>query len=172
MERAGWRRGISPGRSAILGIADFASRLAQCKVVALDAMVFIYHFENHPSLANLTQLIFDRMEAGLLTSLVSVIGVTEIYSGPLRKGYSTLFEEYKRVFITYPNLLLMPVTLEVGEQAAILRAKYEIRTPDAIHIATGVVHQAEAFISNDEALRSVEELPILLLSDFARTGGR
>jgi predicted nucleic acid-binding protein len=152
-----------------LGIEDFASKLAQFKVAVLDAMVFIYHFESHPTLANLTQVIFERMEAGLLTSLASVICLTEIYSGPLRKGYTALFEEYKRVFATYPNLSLIPVTPEIAEQAAILKAKYQLRTPDAIHVATGLVHKAEIFVSNDEALRSIKELEVLTLSDFAQT---
>lgn len=149
-----------------MGIADFAPSLARFKIVALDTMVFIYHFENHPLFANLTQVIFERMEEGLLTSLASVICLAETYSGPLQKGYTSLFEEYKRVFDTYPNLSLMPVTAEIAEQAAILRAKYQLRTPDAIHLATGLVHKADAFISNDETLRPVVELEVVTLSDF------
>ncbi len=152
-----------------MGVEDFASKLAQFKLVMLDSMVFIYHFENHPLFANLTEVIFERMEDGLLNSFASVICLTEIYSGPLQKGHVSLFEEYKRVFATYPNLLLIPVTPEIAEEAAILKTKYQLRTPDAIHIATGVVHKAEAFISNDETLRNIEELEVLTLSDFTKT---
>ncbi len=168
MARARRGRAVSSKGKGVLGVEDFTSRLAQFKVAVLDTMVFIYHFENHPLFANLTQVIFERMEGGLLTSLASVICLTEIYSGPLQKGYVSLFEEYKRVFATYPNLSLIPVTPEIAEQAAVLKAKYQIRTPDAIHVATGLVHKAEAIVSNDETLRAIKELEVLTLSDFIK----
>ncbi|RLC92522.1 MAG: hypothetical protein DRI39_08185 [Chloroflexi bacterium] len=153
-----------------MGVEEFASRLAQFRLVVLDSMVFIYHFEDHPVFADLTQQVFERMEEGVIRSLASAICLTEIYSAPLQKKQASLLEEYKLVFDTYPNLSLVPVTAEIAEEAAVLRAKYRIRAPDAIHLATGLVHSAEALISNDGSLRAVGELPVLLLSDFAETG--
>ena len=47
-----------------------------------------------------------------------------------------------------------------------LRAKYTIKTPDAIQIAVGVLYGAPKFLSNDPGLKKVEEIEVLALDDF------
>jgi len=55
----------------------------------------------------------------------------------------------------------------IAERAADLRARYNLRTPDAIHIATAIVAGCDAFLTNDLALRRVTELRVLTLSTLA-----
>ena len=63
-----------------------------------------------------------------------------------------------------PHLEIIPLTAEIAADAARLRARYGIRTPDAIHAATALAGGAESFITNDQGLVRLEpELKVRLL---------
>lgn len=61
---------------------------------------------------------------------------------------------------------------EVSELSAKLRAKYNIKTPDAVQIATGVLYGASVFVTNDPALEKVSEIKVVVLDDFLRAKGK
>jgi predicted nucleic acid-binding protein len=48
-------------------------------------------------------------------------------------------------------------------QAAHLRARYQIRTPDAIQIAAAIEFGARLFLTNDDRVRKVTEIEIVVL---------
>lgn len=54
----------------------------------------------------------------------------------------------------------------MAEQAAIIRANYNIKTPDALQLATAIIHQADYFLTNDEQLKRVNDLEIITLSNL------
>jgi len=64
------------------------------------------------------------------------------------------------------KLTTLMIERDVAIKAAELRAKYRIRTPDAIQIATSIIGNAGAFITNDIALKKVKEIVVLILDDF------
>jgi len=52
-------------------------------------------------------------------------------------------------------------------RSAAVRAKYSIRTPDAIQLATALEHNATLFLTNDLRLpRRVENLQLAFLKDL------
>ena len=57
---------------------------------------------------------------------------------------------------------------EISEMAASLRAKYSIKTPDAIQIATAVITGSSFYITNDASLKKVDEVRIMLLKDMLK----
>jgi predicted nucleic acid-binding protein len=48
-------------------------------------------------------------------------------------------------------------------QAAHLRARYQIRTPDAIQIAAAIEFGARLFLTNDDRVRKVTEIEVVVL---------
>ena len=50
--------------------------------------------------------------------------------------------------------------------SARLRAKYSIKTPDAIQIAVGILYGANNFLTNDPVLKKVPEIKVLILDDY------
>lgn len=48
-----------------------------------------------------------------------------------------------------------------------MRAKYSIRTPDAIQIAVGIIYGATKFLTNDPDLKKISEIEVLVLDDFS-----
>ncbi|MDZ7808281.1 MAG: PIN domain-containing protein [Gracilimonas sp.] len=63
------------------------------------------------------------------------------------------------------DLTMLMVSHEISETAAKLRAKYSIRTPDAIQLATGIENDVDTFITNDEALKKISEINVVCLDD-------
>lgn len=53
------------------------------------------------------------------------------------------------------------------DQAAALREQYQLKTPDAIQLATAVAAQADYFLTNDGLLKKVRELQVVTLDQLA-----
>jgi predicted nucleic acid-binding protein len=53
-------------------------------------------------------------------------------------------------------------------RAAEIRARYGLRTPDAIMIATAIESGATLAVTNDDAWRKVEELEVLVLRNLGQ----
>jgi predicted nucleic acid-binding protein len=64
------------------------------------------------------------------------------------------------VFFTGMELVLAEVTAAVIERATNLRAKYNLKSPDAIHYATAVEVGATAFLTGDRALSRCSEVAV------------
>ena len=61
---------------------------------------------------------------------------------------------------------IIPVTAEIAQLAAKLRADHNLRTPDAIQIATAITCQADFFLTNDARLGRLKQPEVLVLSDL------
>jgi predicted nucleic acid-binding protein len=48
-------------------------------------------------------------------------------------------------------------------KAAQIRARYQIRTPDAIQLAAAIEFGARVFLTNDDRLRKVTEIEVIVL---------
>ena len=66
---------------------------------------------------------------------------------------------------TYPKLKLVPLTMNVADRAAELRARYRLSTPDAIQLATAIGHKATRF-RKTRALRRVQEIECIIVGDM------
>lgn len=68
---------------------------------------------------------------------------------------------YKNLPNYIPNLMFSPLDNKTCITGAELRAKYGLRTPDAIHIATAIVEDADIFFTADKEIKKVEEIKIV-----------
>ncbi len=140
--------------------------LARHGRVGADTVVFIYHLEDHPRYAPLTQQVFEAWENGRNSGVTSVITILEILVKPKREGEEGVARDYLELLTTYPNLSIWEVDIGVAELAADLRAKYGIRTPDALQLAAALRAGAGGFITNDRGLKEVTELEVVLLDEL------
>ena len=138
------------------------------KVVGLDTMVFIYHFEENQIYSPLTFSIFDSLEKGNFNAVTSILTLLEILVKPKRENNSILTERYKILFETFPNLQMKTLDENIADIASSLRVNYNINTPDAIQVATSLEVQADVFITNDSSLKKITEIKVLLLSDMLK----
>ena len=93
---------------------------------------------------------FSGIENGSFQALTSILTVTEILVKPQSLGLQNVIDEYIALLGTYPNLKIIPLTLDYSAvRAAEIRSTYKLRTPDAIHLATAWENQTTLFLTND-----------------------
>jgi len=85
---------------------------------------------------------------------------------PLRDGQSVLADKYKNILTKAAGIEIFDITIDLAAKAAELRAKYNLRTPDAIQIATAIDNKAAYFLTNDLRLKSVSEVKLITLSEL------
>lgn len=132
------------------------------KVLALDTNIFIYHFEENPVYSPYTEDLFDRIDSGRVRAITSALTLHEILTGARKAGKAELVTLYRNLLGSFPNLSFVPFDVNVADISSDLRARYGLRTPDAIQIATAIQHRADAFVTNDAGLRRVKEIRITL----------
>jgi predicted nucleic acid-binding protein len=142
--------------------------LKRHKTFATDTMVFIYHFEDHKRYAPITEILFGAWENGTHHGVTSVITLLEVLVKPKKDNNQDAIRDYKDLLLTFPNLSVFGVGSECAEIASDIRARYGIRTPDAIQIATALLEHATAFITNDDQLKQINELEVVLLDELSR----
>ena len=143
--------------------------LSSYSVVGIDTMIFIYHFEENNEYLPFTRALFGLVEDGLIEGKTSVITRLEILVNPERKGNKLMVDRYKMVLERFPHLEVVAVDAPVTDLAAIIRAKYGVRTPDAIHLDSAIMKGAQSFVTNDESLKRVSEIEILNIKDIINT---
>ncbi len=109
---------------------------------------------------------FDLIERGHNSAVTSTVTLLELLVQPYRDQKEELAQKIFALTSTYPQIEWVPVTLNVADRAAELRARYRLSTPDAIQLATAIGHKAMRFYGNDRALRRVKEIECVLVDDL------
>lgn len=134
--------------------------------IGIDTNLFIYFLEDHPRYGTWCASLFDRIERGHNHAVTSTVTLLELLVQPYRDQKEELAQKIFALATTYPKIEWMPVTLNVADRAAELRARYRLSTPDAIQLATAIGHKATRFYGNDRALRRVKEIECILVDDL------
>jgi predicted nucleic acid-binding protein len=89
----------------------------------------------------------------------------ELLVHPYREEDQDGVDAYFALLSTYPNLNWIATSLDIADHAAKLRAEHNLKTPDAIQVATALSSQATGLISNDVAVLRVKQLEVLILDN-------
>lgn len=137
------------------------------KKIALDSNLFIYLFEGSIMAERLRDEIFIPIEQGELHAVTSVLTISEILTKPKSLSREDICQKYIVLLESYPNLDIVPFTIKEAVHSAAIRAKYRLRTPDAIQLATALQHDATLFFTNDLNIpNQVETLRIVFLKEL------
>ena len=79
-----------------------------------------------------------------------------------------MVERYREILLGSTGFDTLPVSAEIAEQAAQLRAAHRLRTPDAIPLATAIRAGATVFLTNDTRLARTAPLEVLVLAELPR----
>ena len=85
---------------------------------------------------------------------------------PLRQGNTILAQEYREILLNQESLTVVELTPDIAETAAQLRATYNLRSPDAIQMATAIREGASFFLTNDARLPSLPGLTVSVLDNL------
>ena len=136
--------------------------------VALDTMIFIYAFEENPVYLSPLRPFFQAVERGEIEATTSTITLVECLVRPYRKKDMILAARYMVLFRNFPHLSVLPLTDEIAERAAFLRAFHNLKTPDAIQLATALLSDSQVFLTNDEEIPQVKGIQLLILDQHLK----
>lgn len=140
--------------------------LREVAALGVDTAPFIYFVERHADFGPLIRPIFDRADHAELQIIASVIALLEVLVMPLQKGRRDIQDTYRAMFLNTRQVVTLSVTATIAERAALLRAEYSLRTPDAIHLATALEAGCDAFLTNDRGLARVRGIRVLMLDEL------
>lgn len=116
-----------------------------------DTNLFIYLVEKTPDLHDRAVKLRQEMLLHGDVLATSTLTLAELLVQPLRQGNHELVNLYKKIFCS-PRLILLSLDIKVAEQVAEIRARHQVRTPDAIQLASASIFETDRFYTSDRSL--------------------
>jgi predicted nucleic acid-binding protein len=131
------------------------------KRVYFDANVFIYLMEGFASLAHDLNEIRDSIESGESSICTSELTLCEVLVPAFRANNTSLLALYRQFIEDSGAFELVPTTRETYVRASLFRAQLNLKTPDAIHMASAMQSRCTAFLTNDKLLKAPKDIEML-----------
>jgi predicted nucleic acid-binding protein len=138
------------------------------KTVFLDTAPLIYYIEENRNYSPILNKLFLANSKGDFLFQTSVITLLEVLVHPMRANEPQLVEEYQNILCNSPSIDIIDLTIDIAIKAASLRAKYGLKTPDSIQVATALNASSEFFLTNDIRLKAISEIEILILDEIIK----
>ncbi|PQP34714.1 PIN domain nuclease [Desulfobacteraceae bacterium SEEP-SAG9] len=121
------------------------------KKILVDTNIIIYLTDMIQPYEPLSRLIFEMIEMGDASAVLSIVSVAEVMQGPIKKGHHQNAQDVKNYLLNFPNISCQEITTDVldhiGKNNLINWSG--LRTTDSLIIASGLANDVELFISND-----------------------
>jgi predicted nucleic acid-binding protein len=138
------------------------------KTVFLDTAPLIYYIEENQHFSPILDKLFLANSKGKFLFQTSVITLLEVLVHPLRQNEHQLVEQYQNILCNSTTINISELNIDIAKSAAGFRAKYGLKTPDSIQVATAVYTSAEYFLTNDIRLKAIKEIEILVLDELIK----
>jgi len=127
--------------------------------ICLDTNILIYFLEGiEPQSSQIEKMLCTFMK-GEKEGIISTITLAEVLTGVDKSGDANKSTRIKKLLqdLTLNSFKIVPVTFEIADLAANLRAKRGGRLPDALIIATALNQEAERVYSQDRDMQRFKE---------------
>lgn len=149
---------------------DLHAFLRTHRRIGIDTSPFIYHVENHPTYSVPSTRLFDWVARGRTVGIISTLTMTELLVLHYRSERPDAALNTFSAIIQMGNIEWQSPSLGIADRAAQARARYGLRTLDAIQLATAFAGQATGFVTNDKSFRRVKDIDVLLLDEVLEAG--
>jgi predicted nucleic acid-binding protein len=143
----------------------------QGTAVGLDTAPLIYFIEKHTLCLPLLLPFFEAVERGDIQVVTSTLTLTEVLVHPYRDGDANLAERYFHVLLHARHVKMVALSAGIAAAAARIRAEFQMKTPDAIQLATAKEGGATSFLTNDDGLASIPGLRLISLEQVRQGSG-
>jgi predicted nucleic acid-binding protein len=144
---------VKTGRVAI----DW-SELPDDALLLVDMAPFIYHFQDDVRYAGRFAGLFEQAAAGRLRIALSTLTLAEVLTGPYGHGRDALGKQLEAALCEFD---VHPLSASIAVEAARLRARYRVRLPDAIQLATALEIGAWGLVTHDRDFSAVQDVRVL-----------
>jgi predicted nucleic acid-binding protein len=109
---------------------------------------------------------FKSLALGNFQIVTSTVTLLEVLVHPLRRGDKALAHQYNDILLSSPNVSTLPVTYATAQEAAELRARHNLKMPDAIQLAVALSAGATSVLTNDRDFPRKSGIEILRLRNL------
>ena len=135
----------------------------QNRDVYFDANIFIYLLEGNKDYTKLLGDIQTLIENNDIRVFSSDLVYAELLPPHAKQGNKESMEQTIN-FLNKFNMIT--ASKEIFIHAGILRGETNMKTPDAIHVATAMASGCEIFLTNDRNIRGTKHIEVVLLIDY------
>jgi predicted nucleic acid-binding protein len=139
------------------------------KAIGLDTAPFIYYIEDVAPFADLLDPIFNLLEKHAVRAVTSTVTLAEILTKPFADKNFSLADDIKFTLKSFSSIAVASIDEKLAEAAALIRARYAIRLPDALQLAAAIQGEATLFLTNDKRVKKVDAVEVLVLSEFLQS---
>ena len=132
----------------------------------LDANLYIYAFEGIETHRRTMVELLAAIDRQDTTVIASELLFTELLPRPIKEGRQDLVERYLELIRRTRCIHPVPVDHPVILRSVHLRGDFGLRSMDALHVATALVHGCETFLTNDRRLARVDAIRVLALDEL------
>jgi len=114
----------------------------------LDSAPIIYLIEQSQPFAT---AIRSKLATPGIVPITCELARLECRVKPMRDGNQALLQDFDDYFA---NTIaeIFPLTRDVVDRATEIRARYNFKTPDSLHLAAAVISNCDVFMTNDHRL--------------------
>jgi predicted nucleic acid-binding protein len=112
------------------------------------------------------EALWRKFAEGEISLISSELITTEVLVKPITSQNQQSIDSYNKLIFD-SGIELISITRNLLISATNLRAKHNLKTPDAIHAATAIDNNCNRFLTNDRGLNNIPRLPTLILSQIA-----
>jgi predicted nucleic acid-binding protein len=134
--------------------------------VYMDANCLIYQIEKVSPFCELATPLWNLLDTDTVKIVSSELTYLEALTLPVKKGDGSLILRYLTTMRKTKGLSLLPLNTSVLTLAVRMRARHNLKTPDAIHAATALLCHCNLFITNDPIFKRVSGLEVVVLSEL------
>ncbi|MBI5199805.1 MAG: PIN domain-containing protein [Nitrospirae bacterium] len=146
---------------------SLSDEFAQINTLFIDTAPIIYYIEAHPQFGLLAREVVNAFQSGKITAFSSVITLTEVLPKPIQVKNERLARKFLEFFKYGKNLSVVEISMDIAERAGMLRGRYpDIKALDAIQISAAIDVGADIFVTNDQKLKQISEIKVLVLKDY------
>lgn len=127
-------------------------------MIYLDANIFIYSLGNVDGKTNACIEILNKIIKDKIKAFTSLLTWDEFFYAIRRQMDKGKTIEESKKFLQFPNLSFLVVDNRVISKAHELTDKYNLKSRDAIHAASALVHGIKEIASDDPDFDRVKEL--------------
>src|SRR3990172_10367635 len=127
--------------------------------IALDTNILIYFLEGIQPQANKVEKLLESFMKAENEGIISTISVAEVLTGFYVARDTKRTDKVRKLLndLTINSFKIVPVTFEIADLAASLRAERGGKLPDALIAATAIYQKAKLVYSQDKDFQRFSE---------------
>lgn len=131
-------------------------------LVYLDSVIVIYRINGDPPFKARADRRIAALESAGNRFAVSHLTRLECRLRPIRLGDAATLARYDD-FFTLPAVQVVPITQAVFDRATLIRAAFNFKLADSLHLAAAVEAGCDFFLTNDVALARFSDITVEIL---------